>query len=589
MSEEARPKRRRWWIVLLLLLAFMFLLPIIGAVALVKKISEQQTEIVAGSVLSIHLGGDIPEAPQDPILARFGGGKGGSVWELREALTRAATDDRIAAVMLTIEPVSAGWAACEEVVAIVDTFRASGKPVHAWIQLDLMEEKEYFLATAADRIWTSPGTAVIVNGLAAEVTFFRGTLDKLKVEPEVIMFHEYKSAGEQFQNKEMSPYFREALGAVMEDIQARFIARVVERRGVPAERLTALMDKGMVVAQEAVDAGLIDQLGFETDIQSVLRGLAKTDGASTGFESVSLSDYAGPPDLAGLQPPTDQIAVIFAEGPIFSGSGGDSIFGDDKNIFGPRLAAKIAEAVEDPKVKAIVMRVSSPGGSAVGSDFVWKEIQRAHEAGKPFIVSMSTVAGSGGYWISMGADAIVARPTTITGSIGVVFQKFNVTGLMDMLGAHNDTVSLSPNSDLFSLTAPLTPERRVLVEGWMQAIYTQFITKVSEGRHLPVEKVQQIAKGRIWSGTDALELGLVDKLGGLDEAIALAREKGGIGADVPAKPYPTPEPFFQRLLSGDLEVRMDGIHVPSQAEVVDLLTELSRPEVRAEMPSISVH
>ena len=251
----------------------------------------------------------------------------------------------------------------------------------------------------------------------------------------------------------------------------------------------------------------------------------------------------------------------------------------------PRTSGKLPE---NEDVKAILFRVDSPGGSAVGSDVVLREIDRARENGKPVVVSMSSIAGSGGYWVSMHADGIVAQPTTITGSIGVVFAKFNLTGFMDWIGANVDTVSTAPLADIFG-TAPLDPDRRARVEAWMEDLYESFKGKVAEGRNLPLEKVEEIARGRIWTGQDALELGLVDRLGGWDEAIDFAKELAGLDADVeyPLVVFPKPKPFLQQILEGGLFAETPSI--PTKAELLELARETAQPRLLARMPDLRIY
>jgi protease-4 len=282
------------------------------------------------------------------------------------------------------------------------------------------------------------------------------------------------------------------------------------------------------------------------------------------------------------------LAVVFGEGPIVARESKDGLFGAGNWMLGPVVAKSIREAAENEDVKAILFRVDSPGGSAVGSDVVLREIDRAREKGKPVVVSMSSIAGSGGYWIAMHADGIVAQPTTITGSIGVVFAKFNLTGFMDWIGANVDTVSTAPLADIFG-TAPLDPDRRARVEAWMEDLYESFKAKVAEGRDIPPEKVEEIARGRIWTGQDALELGLVDRLGGLDEAIDLAKELADLDPDVeyPLVVFPKPKPFLQQILEEGLFAGTPSI--PTEAEILEFARETAQPRVLARMPDIRIY
>ena len=579
---EGRPSRLRTVFKVLLFLMFLFMAPIVVAIFIGTKMAPEQHVVEKGTVLELNLAGELAEAPEDPLLAKFFGGTGTSLWQIRESLRKAAADPNVAALRLTIGPLEMGWGELQELVSELDTFRASGKPVHALLRTDLISDAEYYLATGADRIWLSPGTGAVVNGLAIEVTFWRGTLEKLHVVPEILMFKEYKSAGEPFKNKEMSPYMREAMEAVLSDIQAEFITRVAERRKLEPVAVATFLAQGIQSAGELKSSGLVDELGYDDQLEDALAAIAGVDT----YAGLNLADY-DPKQPAVVNPDAATLALIFGEGPIVSSEGQGGLFNrGDSVISGPDVAAAFRTATDDDDVKAIVFRVNSPGGSPVGSDLIWREIQRAKQAGKPVIVSMSTLAGSGGYWVAMGADAIVAQPTTITGSIGVLFTKFDISGLFEWAGAHVDTVKTSPSANIISLNEPLNPETQARAEAWLDSTYQAFTGKVAEGRNLPLDEVQNIAKGRIWSGRDALELKLVDQLGGLDAAITLAREKGSLRPDAEIVIYPEHKTLAERLLSGDFN--MGAFTQAPDTNLLILARELAAPQVRVEMPGMSI-
>jgi protease-4 len=341
------------------------------------------------------------------------------------------------------------------------------------------------------------------------------------------------------------------------------------------------MSHGIFAGPAALEAGLVDHMGYADQVRESLREHAGTDE----YQKLKFDDYLKQvKDTAPEGAPT--IAVVFGEGPISASSGGANPFETSANIYGPKVAKAIREAAEDEEVDAIVFRVNSPGGSAVGSDFIWREIERAQEAGKPVVVSMSNVAGSGGYWVAMGADAIVAHPSTITGSIGVVFGKFNVRGLYEWLGASVDSVTLSENADLMSPFHSMDEDQLRAVHGTVQVMYDDFVRKVAEGRGMDFAAVEPLAHGRIWSGQDALGHGLVDALGGLDVAIDLAREEAGIDGEARVAVYPAKKEWIELLLEGELSIESPELDHAAALEA--LIEELETPKVRAVMPEFRV-
>ncbi len=544
-----------------------------------------------GTILELRVAGELAEGPPTNPLAELIRSGSLSLWEIRKTLESAAKDERVAGVKLVIEPFGAGWGAIEELRDIVKKFRASGKPVHAFLAGDIFQEAEYELATAADEIWMNPESGGLLNGIEAAVTFFRGSLEKLRIEPNVLMFKEYKSAGEPFDRREMSRYYREALSDLLADIYERFVEDVATRRGIDRERARGDLDRGMMTAQTLLEEHWVDSLGYLDELEEALRKAAGTKR----YQGLALQRYRNVHLLPKLGNPETRIAVVFGEGPIVASSQSDLFAGSQ--ILGPVIAQAIRDAARDDRVKAIVFRVNSPGGSAVGSDLIWREIENAKARGKPVVVSMSSVAGSGGYWISMAADAIVAQPTTITGSIGVVGMKFNLKGLYEWLGTNIDTsVSFGKNADIWSPYASWSPQQREIVKAWMGAIYADFVGKVAQGRNLPVERVETIAKGRIWSGKDAKEKGLVDAIGDLDTAIAIAREKAGIpkDAEVSFVLYPKRKGLLEQLFSGEFSLAearafYEAWRAGALERDLARLEALQTPRVWLWMPEIEFH
>lgn len=557
---------------------------VLGAVLVVYSlISSSKPKIDEPSVLELTLDGGYVEGKIDDPLAELGlSGGGNSLYELVRAIDHAAGDDKILGLRLIIRSPAIGFAQQQELAQSIARVREAGKPVVAHIEADMVTNGRYLLATTADEVWTSPEAFWLIQGLQADVEFYRGTLDKLKIEPDVIMYKEFKSAGETFLNKEMSEPMREAITTVLSDIQRMWIEQVADRRGLTVDAVRGLVDEGAMTPAAAKEAGLVDRFGYADELTDALEEKLGLDD----YESVKLGKY-----LKTLPKPEsdDRIALIFGEGPIVASEADEANpFADNSMIHGPKLARDIRKAADADRVKAIVMRVNSPGGSAVGSDFVWREIQRAKDKGIPVVVSMSSVAGSGGYWISMGADAIVAQPATITGSIGVVFTKMNVRGFYEWLGASVDSVSFAENSDLMSPFHSLDDEQYAKLHGIVGAMYESFVTKVADGRGMTFDEVEPLAHGRIWTGEDALERKLVDRLGGLDDAIALAAEKASVDLQsTDVEVFPKAKSVWERLAEGDLAVSTPS--TPSSAQVRAWVEHLAEPRASVQMPEVRIY
>jgi protease-4 len=542
-------------------------------------------EVKKGSILVVRFEGDIEEASSEHFLS-FLRGSGGSfvtLYELRRLVEAAAKDDRIAGVLVEIGNIGSGFASVEEARGLLSRLRDK-KRVVAVLVGDFVGEKDYLLATAADRIVLSPQSGLLLNGLAAEVTFFRGTLDKLHVEPQFFMFKEYKSAAEPFINREMSKPMRESLESMLGDFYSRFLGEVADRRAQSADSLRALFDKGGLTAREGLEAKLVDALGYPEDAEQELRKAAGLD--LEGRQRIGARPYASAMEEA---PEGEQIALIYGLGAISASGKSNANPLSESGIMGPKLAGIIHEAVEDSRIKAIILRVNSPGGSAVGSDFVWRAVKAARRK-KPVIVSMGDVAASGGYWISMGADSIVAQPSTITGSIGVVFGKFNLSGLFAWAGANVDRVQVGRNADLMSEFKSFDANQASRVKAWMTEVYEDFVRRVAEGRGLTFEAVEPIAHGRVWTGAQAKERKLVDALGGLDTAVEIARDKAQIakGAKVSLRRFPRRKGLLEALSEGEFpmvrllagELGLDRMLRESLSEWETLRPWAIAPEIR---------
>lgn len=582
MIDPTPPRRhvsRAVWIIIALLVLVPLAL-VIGA------ISALTPRLESGSVLEIRLEGALAEVQPDNPLAGLlgGGGKAVSLAGLRAIANALADDHKVAGVLLEIGPIQSGLASVDEAREAIARMRAAKKPVYAVLMGDFVEEKDYLLATAADRIILSPEAGTQLNGFVVEPAFLRGTLEKLHIEPQFFQLKEYKSAAEMFMNKGMSAPMREALTAILEGFYQHFVSVVAERRGLRPETLKGLLDQGGLTAKETLEAKLVDELGYPQDAEAALLKAAGVDHDTPRRLSAGKFLSAQKASTRG-----DAIGVVYGVGGITASSRGSPFESD--SIHGPVTAAALREAAEDDDVKAIVFRVNSPGGSAVGSDFVWRAIKEAR-AKKPVVVSMGDVAGSGGYWISMGADAIVAQPTTITGSIGIVGGKFNVRGLLDLGGVSVDSVKIGANADLMSAFRSFDELQAAKWTAWMGSVYDDFVHRAAEGRHLTPEALEPLARGRIWSGVDAKECKLVDELGGFTRAVELAKEKARIPKDgrIHLVRFPRERGLLAALREGDLPMLKILTGEQSASATLDAaLIELETFQPWVLAPTLRIH
>jgi protease-4 len=514
--------------------------------------ADPTPQVADGTVLKVTLDGPIPERmADDPFAQALGDGPAFDLLDLRSALRKAEADDRIAAVWLDVKRPQAGWATLHDVRRALDAVRASGKLVVASAADFGYNEAGYFVATAADSIFATPLAPFEFNGFDLTATFYKGTLDKLGIEPEIVRAGKFKSAVEPFLRRDLSEPNRLQLQALLDNQNRVFMQTVAARRGLDAADLVQMArEDALLSVEEALERGLIDAMRYPGDVEAALRARAGTDEGDD-LETISVSAYARVPAAeAGIEPTGDgSLAVVYAEGGIVSGeSESDDFSGQTSSVGSTTLAAAMREAREDDDVKAVVLRVRSPGGSAAASEVMWDAI-RTTAAQKPVIVSMGDVAASGGYYIAAGADSIVADPLTITGSIGVFGLLVNARGFFeDDLGITFDGVRTSPYADLYSGIKPLSDAERGLLEQNIDTVYQTFMQRVADARGLPVDSVDAIAQGRVWAGADAREVGLVDQLGGLGDALQIAGRRGGLGEG----PYrvrilPKPKTFFERL------------------------------------------
>ncbi|HEX6853414.1 MAG TPA: signal peptide peptidase SppA [Candidatus Polarisedimenticolaceae bacterium] len=531
---------------LLVLLAIVGILCIIAAVAVlvVGGLSSGSGRIGSKTVLEVDLEQGLEEVVSDDPIAEALGGPRVGVVEFLHALERAAKDDRVVGLVARVGTAPMGLARHQEIRDAVEAFRKSGKFAVAWSET--MGEfgsgtGAYYLATAFDEIYLQPSGDIGFTGLMYETPFMKGAFDKLGVVPKMDHRWEYKNAMNTYTETKFTPPHREALDKVMQSQFDQIVRGVSKARGLDEAQVRAIADRAPILGKEALDAKLVDGMLYRDEVYAKVR--ERAGGDPTFLWVQKYWERAGSPYKHG-----PSIAVIHGVGAVQRGNGGfspltGSAMGSDT------VAGAFRDAVKDKDVRAIVFRVDSPGGSYVASDTILREVVNARKAGKPVIVTMGDVAGSGGYFVAMEADKIVAQPGTITGSIGVLAGKLLTDGFWEKTGLSWDDVHTSASSTMWTGTYDYTPEQWAKFQGWLDRIYADFTGKVAEGRKLPLEKVQQIAKGRIWSGEDAKEIGLVDEIGGFPVALTLAKQAAKIDADAPVtlRTFPRKKTLFEKL------------------------------------------
>lgn len=524
------------------LTVFMFLLSIGSAVFIWKH----REKIPDNIVLEMDFSKGLVEYVPDESAARMMLGKTPTVLDVVQTLELASEDKRVAGIIANVGHAELGFARIQEIRNAVIAFRKKGKIAAAYA--DTFGEfgpgnGAYYLATAFEEIFLQPSGDLGLTGLMLETRFFKGTLEKLGVIPRMGQRHEYKNAMNIFTESKYTEPHKEAMEAVMNSVFGQIVTEIARTRNLDEDNVRSLMDHGLFMGQEAVNAGLADRVAYRDGIYKALK---KKIGNDVQF--VSLSDYMSKADP--LQTHGEAIALIYGVGKVQRGQSEYSALSGDVAMGSETVAEAFQDAIEDDEVKAILFRIDSPGGSYVASDTIWRQTIQAKEAGKPVIVSMSDVAGSGGYFVAAAADKIVVQPATITGSIGVLGGKMLTAGLWEKAGISWDEVHSSENAGIWTSVQDYTPEQWTLLQSLLDRIYADFTDKVAQGRHLPPEKVAEIAKGRIWTGADAKNLGLADELGGFPEAVNLAKKAAGISedTDVYLKIFPKKKPLIDILL-----------------------------------------
>ncbi len=520
-------------------------------VQLARQITEQVSRLwqrqTAPLILELDLTDGIAEGPVMDPLSAFMSRRKLRLPDLIEGLHRARQDDRVRALVVKVSGGRIGLARIQEIREAIAEFRESGKLTVAWAETFgefTHGNVPYYLATAFDRIYLQPSGSVGLTGVAVEQLFLHDALAKIGVGFQSAKRYEYKSAADNLTERGFTGPAREAAERLAVSVAEQITAAIAEHRGKTAEQARDLLDRGPFLAADALAEGLVDALGYRDEVYADVR---KEAGKDAILQYVARYQRAHTLAQRARRLPNPRerfVAVIYASGPIRQGRSSRSPIGGS-SIGSDTVSSALRSATSDDRVRAVVLRVNSPGGSAVASDTIWREVVRTRAAGKPVVVSMSDVAASGGYYISMAADVIVAQPGTLTGLIGVIAGKPVFEEAFGRAGITTDSVSVGQNATMFTPTHPFSEEEWQRLNTWLDATYRDFTAKVAEGRRMTVERVHEIARGRVWTGADAAHNGLVDELGGMAAATEIARRRAGLPAAAPLRVFPRLTPLDQ--------------------------------------------
>lgn len=530
---QSNPRGRRWrrWLV--------FFLIVLVAFWVVR--AWFAPTVPEGSWVLVDLSGDFLEEPPDSVIGSLVREQRMTLLQVIDAIRDSARDDRVAGLVVRVRPLQIGWAKAQDIRDALLEFRGSEKPLIAYLEQELVSGTlEYYVASAAQTIYLPPAASAPLTGLLAQYMFFGQVWQKLEIEMQVERIGKYKTAADTIAGESMTPEFREMANWLLDSIYGQVVSGIGGGRNLQEEAVRAAIDRAPITAAELAELGLLDGVKTLEEI--------RTEQLGTDEDFLKAEDYAKAGGLPAATETLGKIAVVYGIGAITTGeSRGGAL--DGGTMGSDTLVEAFDEAAEDSEAKAIVFRVDSPGGSALASDLIWQSVQRA-AARKPVLVSMSDVAASGGYYVSAGASRIFAQPGTLTGSIGVVLMKPNLRGFLSSLGIHTETVSRGERAGMTSLVTSLSPQQLERIRTAMDEVYGLFLERVAAGREeLSREQVDAIGRGRVWTGAQAKERGLVDELGGFIAAIQAAKAAVGIAPDeqVELVFYPKPKPLLARL------------------------------------------
>ena len=508
-------------------------------------LQRRPPEVMPNSLLVLELQGEIPEQLPPDIPGQLLGGKEPTTFvSLLESIDKAAADSRIKGILLKPSNLRLGWARLQQLRRSLEEFQRREKRLVAWV--DVAGSREYYLASVADRIFLSPVGVLDLKGMRAEVMFFKDALGKLGVEVDMERIGEYKNLADQFTDNRMNDAFREATTSMLDSIYGNFLTGIAAARHRSLEDMRTLIEEsGPFEADRALTAGLADQLIYEDEVTDQL----KKELGNQEVHKITLGQYQKVPRSAVGLEGGERIALVYAVGSITAGEDGfDPLSG--KTMGAATMASVLEEVGKDDSIKGVLMRIDSPGGDAFASEDIWRSMVALRKK-KPMVISMSDAAASGGYLIAMTGDPVVAEPTTLTGSIGIIYGKVNLKGLYDKIGIHKEIIAHGKFATLDSDYGSYTPEERKRVQALMEDFYRKFLAKVAVARKTTPEAVDQVARGRVWTGEQAKRHGLVDELGGLERALELLKQKAGLRpeARVEIVEYPKRKSLLELIVS----------------------------------------
>jgi protease-4 len=539
---------RRGIAIIFTFLAVAFVLSI-GAFAALYLLLGREPSVPGNAMLTLRIGGDLAEVAPGDVFGYLRGVRTPTVRSIVDDLRKAKVDRRISAVYLRPTGFDTPyWGKLDELRAAVLDFKQSGKPVYAY--LEYASIRDYYFASAADKIFLIPSGSLDLTGVATYELFLRGTLDKIGVYPDMHHIGQYKTAPNTFTEKTMTAAHREMDESLNRDQYDRIVTNVAQSRGKTVNEVRQLIDEAPFLPDQALKAGLIDDVAYEDQAVERLRA----SGGSERLRDLDGDQYARVSTASLGLDRGPKFAIIYLAGEIASGKGGydplnGTVIGSDT------IVDYIRQARKDRSLRAIILRIDSPGGSAPASDAIWRELTLAHEgefSSRPIVVSMSDLAASGGYYVAMPADVIVAQPSTLTGSIGIFGGKFVTTGAYEKLGARIESTSIGRNAEMESPARAYTAEELRKVQEQLDAFYADWLERAAKARHTTPQKINALGQGRVWTGRQAKENGLVDELGGLDRAIEIAKERANIPVDsgVELVVYPPKKSFYEILADG---------------------------------------
>jgi len=583
-------KRLLKWIggVLVAFLALIGVMVLLGAVAIgfgLRELAKLERPVPAQAVLTLDIGDGLAETTAGNPLVFAGLDKRIGLDEILRGLAEAGRDPRIKGLVVKLGSGELNLAQATEIGTAVREFRATGKFALAFAETFGEAgdgNTHYLLATAFDQIWMQPSGSLGLTGLRLETPFVRSALADLGIEPRIDRRREYKGAVDTFIADAMPAPLRENLQRLVDSLVAQVAAAITPRLEGDFTAARALIDRGPFMPEDALAAKLVDRLGYWDEFETEVDSLSQT------ADGYSLADYA-----RTIEPVADatKVAIVYGLGPVMLGESNDDPLLDGWSMGAKTVSEAIRDARLDPEVKAIIFRIDSPGGSYVAADTIWREVDQARRSGKPIVVSMGGVAASGGYFVAAPASLIIADPTTITGSIGVFSGKFLLTGLWDKLGIRWDAVQAGTNADMGSFNVDYSPEGWAKLQAELDRIYADFVGKVSTGRELEPAAVEAIAKGQVWSGADAEANGLVDRLGGLNEAVRAARELLGLAPEAPVVlvPYPEHREGLEALIESFTGTRgLVGTVIEIAAALQDIRTMLGLDRLAQNEPRLEM-